>query len=183
MQRKRIVFIPCVLFIASCLPATGMATDVPFTLEDRDRLIRIEARLDAMDKRFEQVDKRFEEQRDNMNKRFEEQRADVNKRFEELRGDMNKRFEQVDKRFEQAFHFIWILATIFTAITAATIGFAIWDRRTMIRPFEYKTKELEMKLGELDAGKGILEKVVAALREMARLDEKLGGILRKLNLM
>lgn len=201
MQRKRLVFISLVLIMASCMNFASMAADTSFTLDDRDRLIRIETRLDAMDKRFEQVDKRFEEHRDNMNKRFEEQRNDTNKRFdelredmnkrfeqadrrfEELREDMNKRFEQVDKRFEQAFHFIWILATIFTAITATTIGFAIWDRRTMVRPFEYKTKELEKKLEELDAGRGMLEKVITALREMARLDVKLSGILRKLNLM
>lgn len=183
MLKKRRLLIVLVLILAPCRNFTSMAADVTFTLDDRDRLIRIETRLDAMEKRFEEqrndTNKRFDELREDMNKRFEQ----ADRRFEELREDMNKRFEQVDKRFEQAFHFIWILATIFTAITATTIGFAIWDRRTMIRPFEYKTKELEMKLEELDAGKGMLEKVVTALREMARLDVKLSGILRKLNLM
>ena len=31
--------------------------EIPFTLEDRDRLIKVETRLDAIDKRFEQMDK------------------------------------------------------------------------------------------------------------------------------
>ena len=42
-----------------------LAEDVSFTLEDRDRLVRLEATLqefkDSVDKRFEQVDKRFEQ--------------------------------------------------------------------------------------------------------------------------
>jgi hypothetical protein len=104
-----------------------------FSQEDRDRLIRMEATLQffmqQVDKRFEQVDKRFEQ---------------VDKRFEELREDMNKRFEQVDKRFDQMMTFLWILAGIFTALVAAVIGFAYWDRRTIIRRAKEEAIE-EMK--------------------------------------
>ncbi|MCS7231530.1 MAG: hypothetical protein RMJ67_05290 [Elusimicrobiota bacterium] len=90
-------------FLVFFLTAYGAyCKEVPFTLEDRDRIIRIEAKLAEIDKRFEQIDKRF---------------------------------EQIDKRFEQIMTFMWMLVVIFTGITAATIGFAIWDRRTMIRPF------------------------------------------------
>jgi hypothetical protein len=78
---------------------------------------------------MQQVDKRFEQ---------------VDKRFEELREDMNKRFEQVDKRFDQMMTFLWILAGIFTALVAAVIGFAYWDRRTIIRRAKEEAIE-EMK--------------------------------------
>ena len=37
------------------------AKEVPYTLEDRDRLIRLETKLEQIDKRFEQIDKRFEQ--------------------------------------------------------------------------------------------------------------------------
>jgi hypothetical protein len=36
-----------------------LAEEVPYTLEDRDRLIRVETKIEQIDKRFEQVDKRF----------------------------------------------------------------------------------------------------------------------------
>ena len=97
-----------------------------FSQEDRDRLIRMEATLQVF---MQQVDKRFEQ---------------VDKRFEELREDMNKRFEQVDKRFDQMMTFLWILAVIFTALVAAVIGFAYWDRRTIIRRAKEEAIE-EMK--------------------------------------
>ena len=61
----------------------------------------------------------------------------MRKRFEQI----DKRFEQVDKRFDQMMTFIWIIAGIFTAITASTIGFAVWDRRTMMR-FLKKSPEI-----------------------------------------
>lgn len=43
----------------------------------------------------------------------------MNKRFEQV----DKRLEQMDKRFEQMMSFIWILPTIFAAMTVGTIGF------------------------------------------------------------
>ena len=59
-----------------CASPIAMAGDIPFTLEDRDRLTRIEAKLEnfenSMEKRFQQVDIRFTELREDMNKRFEQ---------------------------------------------------------------------------------------------------------------
>ena len=118
------VFLHIALFLFGGILYAQGDRSVPFTLDDRDRILRIEQRLDAMDKRFEQVDKRFEE----------------------LRADMNARFEQVDKRFEQQHNTIMMLIGVFATITAVTIGFALWDRRTMIRPFETKVKEIETNI-------------------------------------
>ena len=94
---------------------------------------------------------------------------EIDKRFEQI----DKRFEQVDKRIDQLITFLWIVCGIFTAITASTIGFAIWDRRTMIRPFEYKIKEIE---------EGKIDKVIASLRKLAESDSKLAEILKHYNL-
>ena len=86
----------------------GFAKGVGFTQEDRERLIRLEATLQT----------------------FMEQ---TNKRFEELREDMNKRFEEVDRRFEQMMKFMELMLLVFTSLVVAVIGFAYWDRRTIIR--------------------------------------------------
>ena len=39
----------------------AFAKDISYTLEDRDRIIRVEAKVEQIDKRFEQMDKRFEQ--------------------------------------------------------------------------------------------------------------------------
>ena len=147
-----------------------------FTQEDRDRLIRLEAILQTfmqqVDKRFEQMDKRIEDLREDMNKRFEQvdkRFEQVDKRFEELREDNNKRFDQM-------MTFLWILAGIFTALVAAVIGFAYWDRRTIIRRAKEEAME-EMKK------EGLLRNIIQVLKEMAPDNPKLAEALRKYNLL
>ena len=147
-----------------------------FTQEDRERLIRLEATLrtfmEQVDKRFEQVDKRISELREDMNARFEQvdkRFEQVDKRFEELRQDMNKRFEQL-------YTFLWILAGIFTTLTVSVIGFAYWDRRTIIRKAREETIEhLERE--------GLLRRLLQALREKAKTDKDLEAVLKKYGLL
>jgi len=42
------------------LSSHAFAQDISYTLEDRDRLIRLEAKVEQIDKRFEQIDSRIE---------------------------------------------------------------------------------------------------------------------------
>ena len=153
-MRKRILGFTCLIaFLMPFIFSLGAsAKEVSFTLEDRDRLIRMEATIkefkEAVDKRFEQIDKRF---------------------------------EQVDKRFEQTITFMWMLVVIFVGMTGSTIGFAIWDRRTMIRPFEVKTKEIEEKIREMDERK--LANLIRSLKEIAKADANVAEALKKFNLL
>ena len=137
---------------------------VGFTQADRDRIIQTQTELAGlraeMNARFESVDKRFEA---------------VDKRFEDLRSDVNKRFEQVNT------YIGWMIA-LFAAITASTIGFAIWDRRTMIRPFETKVLQMDAAILELKS-ETKASKIMIALRELAKTDSKLAEILKNNNLL
>jgi hypothetical protein len=149
------VFLHIALFLFGGILYAQGDRSAPFTLEDRDRILRIEQRLDAMEKRFEQ--------------RFEQ----VDKRFEELRADMNARFEQQHNT-------IMILIGVFATITAVTIGFALWDRRTMIRPFETKVKEIETNMDTLKTSN---KNLIESLRELAKTDTKLAEVLKQFNLL
>jgi len=122
-----------------------------FTQADRERLVRLEAILETFMKT-------------------------TDKRFEDLRQDMNKRFEQVDKRFEQMMNFMWILASIFAAMTVANIGFAYWDRRTIIR------KAVGESVDRIES-KGSLAQLINALQDHAKDDPKLTSILKNYNLL
>ena len=150
-----------------------------FTQKDRELLIRIDERLNQVDKRFEQVDKRFEQ----IDKRFEQ----VDKRIDELRQDMNKRFEQVDKRFEQVDkrfeslqNLMMAIVGAFAAIVAVTIGFAIWDRRTMVRPFEDKVKKIE---NDIVSDRKRLESLFEVLRNYAEKHPDLADILKQFSIL
>ena len=156
-----------VIIYFSCFLGEVYAGD-GFTQKDRELLIELRVKMTEIDKRFEQVDKRFEQ----VDKRFEELREDMNKRFEQV----DKRFEQVDKRFEQMFNFLWIITGIFTAIMVGNIGFAYWDRRTIIKKAKDET------IGEIEK-EGRVRDLINALREVAKNNQEIAKILRQFNLL
>ncbi len=162
---KKIIFL---LFGIICLfifTAPAQAGGDSFTQKDRELLIRLDERLNQIDKRFNQIDKRFEQ---------------VDKRFYELREDMNKRFEQVDKRFESLQNLMMAIVGAFAAIVAVTISFAIWDRRSMMRPFEYRIKEMDNDFAE---NRKKIDKITEVFKELAKNDEKLAAVLRSISLL
>jgi len=146
------------LFIGLLLILMGMSTgifaeEVPFTLEDRDRLIRMETTLrefkESIDKRFEQVDKRFEQ--------------------------VDKRFEQVDKRLEFIQNLMIGMLAVFGSLCGVFVGLLLWDRKT----FKEKAKEEAVKAVEEGKVKVILE----SLREYANMEPRLKDALKKFNLL
>jgi len=93
----------------------------------------------------------------------------TNRRFAELREDMNRRFDQM-------MTFLWILVAIFTTLTATVIGFAYWDRRTIIRKARDEAIEAIEKEGRL-------RDLIRALRRLAEEDKKLADVLRSFGLL
>ncbi len=122
-------------------------------------------KLLEIEKRQIVLETQFKEFKEATNKRFE----DMNKRFEELRVDMNKRFEEQMK-------FLQILAGVFTTLVLGVIGFAIWDRRTIIR------RAKEEAIIEIEK-EGRLRDLIRALRELAKKNTELAEVLKKFNLL
>ena len=139
-----------------------------FTQRDRDLLIELSVRVDELEKRmiqgFENVDKRFEQ----VDKRFEQ----VDKRFEQV----DKRFEEVQNRFGDMFNYFYILTGIFTAIMVASIGFAFWDRRTVIRQARKEAVEFIER-------EGVTRRMLQVLQTAAQEDESLAKAMRNFNLL
>ena len=118
-----------------------------FTQQDRELLIELRVKVQEMDKRIS-----------------------------ELREDMNKRFEQVDKRFDQMSNFLYILAGIFTSLVIAVIGFAWWDRRTVIKQAKKEAIEFIEK-------EGMSRRILDVLKELSRKDSKLAEVMKQFNLL
>ncbi|OAG28182.1 hypothetical protein TH606_03310 [Thermodesulfatator autotrophicus] len=82
----------------------------------------------------------------------------------------------MNARFEQIMTFLWIITAIFTTITVAVIGFAYWDRRTIIRKAREETLEYLEREGKLKT-------LIEVLREKSKTDSELTEILRRFNLL
>jgi len=147
--KKFILIILSALFFLSLSSLSTLAED-GFTQKDRELLIELRVKMHEIDKRFDQIDKRFEQ--------------------------IDKRFDQVDKRFGDMFNFFYILAGIFTSLIAIVIGFAYWDRRTMLR--EAKKEAIDFIEKE-----GLLRRLLDALIELSKQDIKLAEALKRYNLL
>ena len=75
--------------------------------------------------------------------------------------------------------YIGILAAIFAAITVGTISFALWDRKTMIRPFESKVAELDKRI---TTNRENHENLIPVLKEYASKNKKFADIIKQYNL-
>ena len=112
-QVSSIIFV----ILSMLLPGTiGVARDIPYTLEDRERLIRVETKL-------------------------EESYKVLHSRIDAV----DKRIDAVDKRIDDVKGLLYVLIAAIFAQTVGVVGFVVWDRRTALSPAINKTKEIEEK--------------------------------------
>ena len=173
MNRVWIVFILILLCNSVC-----WAVEVAPRITDREiveRLSKLEegqkAILREMDQRFESIDQRFES---------------LDQRFESI----DHRFESIDQRFDQLTNLLIAIISAFAGIVAVTIGFAIWDRRTMIRPFETKVRALENRIEDVAdrCSKGSpdndrLNSLIGVMRKYASSNKEVADVMRSFNLL
>lgn len=136
------------------LPGFAWAVEPAPALSDReitDRLARIETRLDALEDSIER-----------------------------LRTEMGQLREDMNVQFDRQFQLTLALLAAFTVLIAGTISFAVWDRRTMIRPFERTVRTLEDNLNTTrHRGESLLE----AFRALGQRDPAVADVLRQFHLL
>jgi hypothetical protein len=152
---KTIKKVICILLLLSTTLLKAEVKEIPFTLDDRDRIIRTEQKLEAVDAK---IDAKVDGLKAEMNTRFE----GVDKQFKSI----DQRFDAFDKRFDQLFNFLWAFIGIFTAMLVSVFGFAFWDRKLSLAP---------IKKDNL--------KTLNALRDFAENQPKLREILKNAGLM
>jgi tetrahydromethanopterin S-methyltransferase subunit G len=101
---------------------------IPYTQADRERLLRVEVKLEELEKRmdtwFIKLEKRMDTKFEAVNGKFEA----VNGKFEAVNG----RFEQLEKRLDFTNNLIIALLVAIMGMTT----FIWWDRKTTLEPVE-----------------------------------------------
>jgi hypothetical protein len=108
-----------VLFLFPLL-LQAMEKAIPFTLDDRDRIIRTEQKVESLRAEFN---------------------TKIDSKVDGLRSEMNARFEAIDERFSQLFCFLWAIIGIFTTMMATVFGFAFWDRKLSLAPMKAENRK------------------------------------------
>ena len=187
---RRISIVIILLFAAwGTLGSVGAAETAP-RISDREIIERLTT-LEEGQKRLEdkiqvnteavvRLENKLDQFREETQVEMQQLRDDMKTEMQQLRDDMNARFVQIDAQFNRMFQLTLGILGAFAAIVAATIGFALWDRRTMVRPFEGKVKEIEE---ELSHNRQRLHALLEALRSLGQTDEKVAEVLKQFQLL
>jgi hypothetical protein len=100
------------------LVSIGFAKEVPFTQDDRNRLIRLETKV-------------------------EEGQKSLQKQIDDLKGNTQRQGDSLIEQMRDLKTFmLWGFGILFGGM-GILIGFVIWDRRTALAPAIRKSSELE----------------------------------------
>jgi hypothetical protein len=102
--------------------------EIPFTIDDRDRIIRTEQKVENLNAKIDAIALRLDNK--------------IDSKVDGLRFEMNARFEAVDKRFDQLFNFLWAIIGIFTTMMISVFGFAFWDRKLSLAPLKKQDERI-----------------------------------------
>ncbi len=174
------VFIITALISLLFFPAVAPAIERAPRITDREiveRLTRLEEGQKAMESSLRTEIRAnaeaIKQLSQDMNNQTKQLREDMNNQTKQLREDMNTQFDRIDSQFNR-------MSAIFTALVVSIIGFAIWDRRTMIRPFENKVKDIESEIAQ---NRNKLHSLIETLRELSKTDEKVAKVLKSFHLL
>ena len=125
-----------IIFSLLLVPVLGFAqkpenTPVPYTLADRDRLNRVEIRLEALEDKVDIL-------RGDMNTLRAEIREDMNALSIALRTEMDAKFTSLLQIF------LWGFGLLLASIMGL-VGFMVWDRRSFMVKIEKRVTVLEQK--------------------------------------
>ena len=118
---KKLIIISVILF--NSFASFAETKEIPYTLDDRDRIIRIEERLNSIDKRINSLEKR-------MDAKFESQQRQI----DDIKGQIVNLKNDLDNKFY-----------LLMGILLAMFGYLVWDRRTALSPVREKTYSLSEK--------------------------------------
>ena len=180
-------FFLCWIVVVLLLPNPVWAVEAAPALTDREiaeRLTRLETRLDeglqGLRADIQQLRADMGQLRQDMNQQNQQQREDMG----QLREDMNRQNQQLREdmnlQFARQFRLTLALLGAFSALVAAIIGFALWDRRTMLRPLERTVTSLTE---DLSSNRQRLEALLDALRTLGQRNPEVARVLKQFNLL
>ena len=127
MRTIKSIICICILFLPLILKAE--LKEIPFTIDDRDRIIRTEQKVEALDAK---IDLKVDGLRNELNTK-------IDSKFDGLRSEMTARFDQL-------FNFLWAIIGIFTTMMVSVFGFAFWDRKLSLAPLRRENEKTLMVL-------------------------------------
>ncbi len=122
---------------------------VPYTLDDRDRMIRLEVEQNALRNEMNAL-------RNEMNAKFDA----INTKFEA----QNDKFEAIDSKIQVLYWGFGIMITLMLFL----FGYIVFDRKTGLKPLEKQVNEIELSNN----------KIISIIKERAKTDNVFKELLK-----
>ncbi|MBF0622650.1 MAG: hypothetical protein HQL54_12055 [Magnetococcales bacterium] len=166
----RLVFL--VFFAFLSLPINAESVEIAPRISDRE-IIESLAQLKEGQKQ--------------LNIRFNDMRTEIKTDIDGLRREVNTQSNQANQRMDRMHTTMLTLFGALVTLIVALFGYIAWDRRTMMKPFQERLESLEKELHrdlDLQHPDGSrITRMLHALRELAKQDEKVATILRSFSLL
>ncbi len=128
------------------------------------------------------------------NAQIQQTKTDLERQIQQSHDSLNQRIDDMMMNFNQRFDsMINLLIALFSTVMAlimGLVGYMIWDRRTAQKPLREKMERMEERTMGIDEhlamghpSGSIIQRMLAALRELAKTDEKVADILRTFSLL
>ena len=189
------------IFVLHLFSTTTYAIKVAPRITDREiveKLTRLEAGQAALNQRISDInnqlnqriddlDKKLNQRIDDLDKKLSQRINDLDKKLNQRIDDVNRRIDDLTNTVNNLFVLTITLSGIMATLIAGLFGYIVWDRRTMMKPIQEKVEQLEKDFNrELDLHHehgSLPARLIKALRELARTDEKLAAVLRSFSLL
>ena len=125
---KRFIILSQILILTFVLK--GQEKPIPYSQADRDRMVRLETKVEALDKRIDDLAANFDGRFSNVDNKF---------------AAIEKKIDRLEDKFDS--YFMWGFGMVLMSIFGL-IGFIIYDRRTTLAPVENKTERVIKALRE-----------------------------------
>ena len=175
------------IFALHTFSTTTYAIKVAPRITDREiveKLSRLEAGQAALNQRISDVNNQLNQRINDLDKKLNQRINDLDKKLNQRIDDLDKKLNQ---RIDDLFTLTLSLSGIMATLIAGLFGYIVWDRRTMMKPIQEKVEQLEKDFNrELDLHHehgSLPARLIKALRELARTDEKLAAVLRSFSLL
>jgi len=137
--------------------------EVPYTLADRDRIIRLEAGQEALRNEMNGLRKEISGFRNEMD--------GLRNEMDGLRNEMDAKFETIEVKIQaldaKIDYVFWLLGAVF-ALMLFMLGYMIWDRRTALNPIRMDVEQLKRENENMKTILRTYSEKIPQLREILR---------------
>ncbi|MBF0539647.1 MAG: hypothetical protein HQL03_15500, partial [Nitrospirae bacterium] len=114
------------LTVAGSVPLLTVAgaADSSFTQVDRDRMIRFEEALKAVNQRLDALNQRLDDNVKAINQRFDA----INQRFDAVNQKIDDGLRATNQRIDDLKGVIYVLISVTMSSVLVIVGFILWDR-------------------------------------------------------